>query len=199
MTLADEQAVRAVLAKYESVIFKSVQDGWNDWLDSSLSGRLLFQARSRACLVYDFIVQRAMSAIDGDAAVRVIRRDETAKFIFAGTVALRFKKANDNGLGSNIQTQATLGFVEQQQEFPGFPDVHKVEVVYVLNRLQTRIDEVFVTARDGDTRLWSYSITPATTADVIPMPIIPTPSVERVARVRLRGGVDGEQNKTGEK
>ena len=199
MTMADEQAVRAILANYETILFNATHGGWEDWRALQLGGRLLFPARSRACVVYDFIVQRAMTALADDKAVRVIQRDETVKFIFADTVALRFKKANDNGLGSNIQTQATLGFVEQQQELPGLPNVHKVEVVYVLNRLQTRIEQVLVAARDGDICLWNYDIAPDTGAQVIPLAMPNTGDGGRGARVKLRVVDEGKQHETGEK
>ena len=162
-----------------------------------LAGRLLFLGRSRACLVHDFIVQRAIAAFTGDAAVRTIRRDETAKFVFAGQVALRFKKADDNGLGSNIKTEATLDFVEQQQELPGIPNVHKIEVVYILNRLQTQIERVVVVARDGDVRLWNYVIAPATTAEIVPLPVA-KPQPEPGARIRIRGGNKNQKKETGE-
>lgn len=194
MTLADQQAVRAVLANYETHIFHAVSAGWEDWRALQLGGRLLFVARSRACLVYDFIVQRAEEALADDTAVRVLKRDETAKFVFSDIVALRFKKAADNGLGSNIHTQATLGFVDQQQELPGFPDVHKVEVVYVLNRLQTKVEQVLVVARDGNVRLWSYVLSPGTSAEIIPLPLVSAVDTDhRGARVRLRAIDEGKK------
>jgi hypothetical protein len=201
MPMADKQTVRAALAPYESMLSRAVHGGWDDWRALPLGGRLLFPARSRACVVYDFIVQRAMAAFRDDQAVRAVRRNETVKFVFAETVVLRFKKANDNGLGSNIQTQATLGFVEQQQQLPGLPNLHKVEVVYVLNRLQTRIDQVLVAARDGDVCLWNYDITPDTGAKVIPLPMpVPVPGDSgRGARVKLRSLDEGKQQDTGEK
>jgi hypothetical protein len=199
MTLADELSVRAILGKFENVLFNAIHGGWGDWQALQLGGRLLFPARSRACVVYDFIVQRAMAVLAGDNDVRVIQRDETVKFIFADKVALRFKKANDNGLGSNILTQATLGFVDQQQELPGLPDVHKVEVVYVLNRLQTRIEQVQVAARDGDTCLWSYDIAPDTSAKVIPLPAPNTGDSGHGVRIKIRAVDERKQNETGEK
>lgn len=199
MPMADEQAVRAVLAKYETVLFTAFHGGWDDWRALPLGGRLLFPARSRACIVYDFIVQRAMAALGDDEAVHILRRDETVKFVFADTVVLRFKKASDNGLGSNIRTQATLGFVDPQQELPGMPDMHKVEMVYVLNGLQTRIEQVLVAARDNDVCLWNYEIAPDTGAAIIPIPV-PTPSDGgRGTRVKLRIVDEGKKHDTGEK
>ena len=199
MPMADEQAVRAVLAKYETVLFTAFHGGWDDWRALPLGGRLLFPARSRACIVYDFIVQRAMAALVDDKAVRIVRRDETVKFIFADIVVVRFKKANDSGLGSNIRTQATLGFVDPQQELPGMPDMHKVEMVYVLNDLQTRIDQVLVAARDNDVCLWNYEIAPAGGAAIIPLPTPVPGDGGRGARVKLRVVEEGKKHETGEK
>jgi hypothetical protein len=195
MTEANEDIVRSVLAPYETKLFQAVHGAWADWKAVGLAGRLLFLGRSRACLVHDFIVQRAITAFTGDAAVRTVRRDETAKFVFAGQVALRFKKADDNGLGSNIETEATLDFVEQQQELPGIPNVHKIEVVYILNKLRTQIERVVVVARDGNVRLWNYVIAPATTAEIVMLPIA---KPERGARIKIRGADKDPKKETGE-
>lgn len=199
MPIADEQVVRATLAKYETTFFSAFHGGWEDWRALQLGGRLLFPARSRACVVYDFIVQRAMAALVDDKTVNVIRRDETVKFLFGGGVALRIKKANDKGLGSNIKTQATLGFVEQQQDLPGMPGVHKVEMVYVLNHLQTKIEQVLVAARDGDICLWNYGITPNGASMVVPLPTPQPGDGDRGARVKLRVVDEGKKYETGEK
>jgi hypothetical protein len=194
MIRADENIVRGVLRSYEDAIFKAVHGAWSDWRELPLGGRLLFPGRTRACLVHDFMVQRAIAAWTGDSAVRVIRRDETAKFVVVDQVLLRFKKADDRGLGSNIPTQASLGFIGQQHDLPGIPNVHKVEVVYALNRLQTQIDRVVVVARDGDALLWDYAIAPATTAEVISLPVLPSAPAQG-ARVKIRKADEGDKKK----
>ena len=198
MIESDEDAVRSTLAPYEAKLLQAVHGAWDDWKALGLGGRLLFPARSRACLVHDFIVQRASAAFSGDSAVRVIRRDETAKFVFADRVLLRFKKADDSGLGSNIETQAILNFVEQQQELPGIPNVHKVEAVYVLNTLSTQIERVVIVARDGDVRLWDYVIAPTTTADIVTLPLVVKPQAGRGAKVKVRAVVEDQKKETGE-
>ncbi len=198
MIRADEDVVRRVLQPYEDAIFQAVHGAWSDYQELNLGGRLLFPGRSRACLVHDFMVRRAISTWTDDTAVRVIRRDETAKFVVADQVLLRLKKADDRGFGSNIPTQASLGFIEQQHEPPGIPNVHKVEVVYLLNRLQTQIDRVVVVARDGDELLWDYVIAPAATADVISLPSAGSSEPERGARIKVRKSHDDKKEETGE-
>jgi hypothetical protein len=198
MIRADEDIVRGVLRSYEDAIFKAVHGAWSDWRELPLAGRLLFPGRTRACLVHDFMVQRAIAAWTGDRAVRVIRRDETAKFVVAEQVLLRFKKADDRGLGSNIPTQASVDFTEQQHDLPGIPNVHKVEVVYALNRLQTQIDRVAVVARDGDSVIWDYAMTPVTTAELITLPTQTSEPIKGV-RVRVRKADDADEKKDGSK
>lgn len=186
MIRADEDIVREVLRPYEDTIFKLVHAAWDDWRALFLGGRLLFPGRARACLVHDFIVQRAITAWADDNAVRVLRQDETAKFVVNNRVLLRFKKADDRGLGSNIATQASLNFTDQEQELPGIPDAHKIEIVYVLNRFQTQIDRVVVVARDRDERLWDYALAPAQTAAIISLPLAPSADMPRGARIKVR-------------
>ena len=198
MIRADEEVVRKTLQHHEGTILQAFQGGWDDFRELPLGGRLLFPARTRACLVHDFVVQRAITAWDGNSSVRVIRRDETVKFVIADQVLLRFKKADDRGLGSNIPTQASMDFVEQQHELPGIPNVHKVEVVYVLNRFQTQIDRVVVVARDGDERLWDYVVMPETTAEVVPLPLVAAAEPDRGARVKLRKDENNTKTENGE-
>jgi hypothetical protein len=196
--IADENVVREVLNPYENGIYQAIHGAWNDFKELNLGGRLLFPSRSRACLVHDFMVQRVISSLADDNTVRVMRRDETVKFLIADQVLLRLKKADDRGLGSNIPTQASLDFIGQQFEIPGIPDVHKIEVVYLLNSMQTQVDKVVVVARDGDDRLWDYAIIPTTTADVIQLPLTPIAEPERGARVKVRNIKDDKKKDTGE-
>jgi hypothetical protein len=195
MTEADEDVVRGVLAPHETKLFQAIHGAWDDWKALGLGGRLLFPGRTRACLVHDFIVQRAIASFTDDPAVRTLRHDETAKFLFAGKVVLRFKKADDNGLGPNIETEATLDFIDQQQELPGIPNVHKVEAVYILNKLRTQIERVVVVARNGNVRLWGYVIAPTTTAEIVPMPVA-KPQPDRGARIRIRGAAKDQKKET---
>jgi len=201
MIRADKDAVRAALELHHDIVFDVVHGAWKEWQALGLSGRLLFPGRSRACLVHDFMVQRAINAWTDDASVRVIQHDETAKFVVGNAVLLRFKKADDRGLGANIPTQAALDFAEQQHELPGIPNVHKVEIVYVLNHLQTQVDRVVVVARDGNVRLWDYIIERKGGTDVIPMPILPAePDQERRVKIVVRkpASTDDKTSEAGE-
>ena len=180
MIWADEEIVRNILQHYEDMIFQVFHGGWERFPRASLGGRLLFLGRSRACLVHDFMVQRAISACrmttlrPGDPSRTKQRNLSSPIKCFFGS-----RKADDRGLGSNIPTQASMNFVEQQQELPGIPTSTRSRVVYMLNRLQTQIDRVVVVARDGDERLWDYVILRPMTADVVSLPMAPNAELVR--------------------
>jgi hypothetical protein len=188
MAVAIEADVRRALARWESAIQDIVRGAWADWLALPNRSRLRF-SRTRANVVHDLMVDRGIAAFNGEADVRVIMKDETAKFLFDRHVLVRFKKGGGKGLGSNIETQAVLAFTDPQLLIPGLPDVQKVDVVYVLNDLQTMIDRVAVTARDNDVRLWFYDITDRRGAPVLPLPLPSAPD-EGGKVVRLRPRLD---------
>lgn len=197
MTVADELVVRDVLARHEKTLVSAILDGWEEWRALGLGGRLLFIPRSRACLVYDFIAKNAVNALDGQAGVHILCKDETVKILFDDRVVLRFKKASDNGLGSNIETQATMDFVDQQLALPGMPNAHKVEVVYILNHLRTQISQIAVVARDGDKCLWSYLLPIESDTAVIDLPRPVEPLLPVAPRVKLRVAHKDQKKETG--
>ena len=113
---------------------------------------------------------------DGEPRVRVLQKDETVKLLVDDSLLLRIKKANDDGLGSNIQTQAVLEFVCQEPDIPGLlGELHKIEICYFEDETGAEIGAVFVTARDNNTKLWSYEIgrPEAISATIIPFPTGP--------------------------
>ena len=83
--------------------------------------------------------------------VRIINGHETFKFLLDDQVLFRFKKGNEAGLSVNVPTQLALAFHNHNQDLLGLADVHRVEVVYQLNWLETEIFDVIVV---GATRTW---------------------------------------------
>ncbi len=192
MAIAVETDVRNVLLEFEETILDAVYGAWRDWLASPHRAQIRFR-RTRANLVHDFMVHRAVAAFDAHPDVHVIHQDETAKFLLKQKVLMRLKKGDANSLGSNIETQAVLAFTDPQMTIPGLPDVQKVDVVYVLNDLQTAVDRIAVTARDNDVRLWSYEIEDRRIAPVLPLVQLTDPK-EGGNVVRLRTRTNSQAN-----
>ena len=191
MSIAIKSFIQSELALFEDEIFEIIMSAWKQYQELEAGFRY---DRTRACAVNDYIIQTAMDRWGSLSQVRISQRNETALFIFNQVVALRFKKAGSNGLGSNNPTQASLAFDNAQEDIPGIPNVQKVEVLYELNDLHTKIRRVSIAARDGSHKMWDYEIV-GSGAEVV-TPEFPAPSLPSQTNVvRLRGL--GSQSKSG--
>ena len=179
------EEVKNALEPYHNQIRQVVEDGYDEW-QRVLGFRLasgyspVLYSRTVANYVFDAIARNARSVFGNDGAVRIRQESQTIKFIFAGTVIVRFKKGDEDHLGKNILTQAIMDYLDPQQTLPGFPaEAAKVEIVWTPNEIGTAIDDVIVVARDGNTVLWSYSIGDAADeagdSSILPFPTGPVP------------------------
>ncbi len=147
-----------------------------------------FSDRTRASAVFDFMKRRALEEFQGDANIRALPKGQTVHFLFRNQILVRFKKANGAGIGSNIETQSVLEFVDPQLNIPDLlPEIYKVEICYHVNQLGTGISEIAVTARERKSKLWSYELQRDGGAEILELPIrkpvdIPAP----VVRIRKR-------------
>jgi len=169
MPIADQGQVKDTLDGF-TVRLRAVLDrAMEDWR-ATPNKSWFFYARDRSGFIFSLIARHALTEFDGDSDVHVIREPQTVKFVFQDRVLARFKKGNANGVGSNIETQAVLNYIDPQGSFAGLPDVHRVEIVYQLNILGTGYAEVAVVARNHRTRVWAYPLTGRPTADIVPLP-----------------------------
>jgi hypothetical protein len=172
MPVPDESEVKSVLEDFHDRIRLIVDGAWSEWNEFPGRGKLVFEPRARAVLVFDYIPRRAIEQFDGDKSIRVLVKKQTIQFLFKDRVLLRFKKGNAKGMGSNIRTQAVLDFIDPQRIIPGLvPEIMKVEVCYSVDDLGVNLDEVEVIARDDTSRIWAYPLDPSgPAASVIPFP-----------------------------
>lgn len=175
MPLAKIEEVQDVLADFETRIRGVVERAWTDWKEVPGRGRFMF-SRTRSNIVFDFICQHAAIEFADDPEIHVIEKGGTLQFLFRDRILVRFKKGNAKGIGSNIQTQAVLEFIDPQLTIPGLPEVHKVEACYKTDALGTHLEQLAIVARNRTRRIWSYEIDgTAPAADVILIPAGPGP------------------------
>jgi len=188
-----QDEVRHILTDFEQRIRAILDRAWTEWLEMPKKGKL--SARSRASVVFDFIKDHALTEFDGDPDIHPVMEGQTVKFLFRDQVLIRFKKANSKGIGSNIETQAVLEFVDPQLSIPQFlPDIFKVEVCYVLDKLATKMEMVAVTKRSRRRKIWSYPIFGGEASNVIELPPRPSgPSDNALPQVRPRKTADKPQ------
>jgi hypothetical protein len=125
-------------------------------------------------MVFERLADHLQEQFADDPGVRFVFRDETIKIVFDEYIVVRVKKANAFGVGQNIETGAITQFIEAQLEIDGLAGLLKVEIVYVLNRLQTAMRSIVAHARDGDMQLWVWTLGEgATGAEIVPFPLPP--------------------------
>jgi hypothetical protein len=182
-----EWHVRQILTpEREAIIDHCYVRALNDWMNSPDRSKLSRWQRTRANNLFEYLTNHLVVEFESDSGAKFIWATETFKLILDNELIIRFKKANRNGVGSNIGTNAELNFCDPQMEIPGWPEVQKVEVDYKLNVTGTAISEINVVARDGEKALWSYLINPSGGAPILPItpPQPSTPTVDDMVRPR---------------
>lgn len=173
MPVPNEMQVRAVLQSFDETLVNIVLRAWGECAEDR--SRYSFK-RTLRCIMHETVVRMARAALDGVPGVRVLERYETAYFIFNGVVA-RIKHGDEKGLGRNNPTQSSFAFINpdaEQWELPlGLPDEQRVDITYLLNQIETRVEQVLVTGRDADTALWSYALYPRGAMPIAVLPIAP--------------------------
>ena len=117
-----------------------MRGAWDDWLKSSEYGKSRF-TRTRACVVQERIIDRAFRVFP--SSIKPIEKNNTVSFIKDNQVLFRFKKADPKYFTHNVQTNLALAFHNHQKSFPEFGEIDfaRVEVVYVLDKTETEIQQ----------------------------------------------------------
>ena len=183
MSVPRKEIVQSILNGQTDSIVAAVLGAWRDWLSSPYNGRWRCR-RSRANFVWEQIIERAHLLFDGVPDVEIIEGHETFKFLVNDRVLFRFKKGDAAGLSANVPTQLALAFHDHEKNLFGLPAVHRVDIVYRLNRLETAIDDVIVVAREEDKVAWTFSLLHSDSVAVLPPS--PAPSNEPDAAIVRR-------------
>jgi hypothetical protein len=154
---SEEDVVRKIMEPHEASLIEAAYGALEDW-KAVKKAVFLHYSRSRANVIWESFINRAISTFDSDTDVSIIQEAQTARFIFSGLVLLRFKLADKNGISRNYPTQLALDYNDPQMEIPGLPKAIRVDFVYILNQDKTEIKRLMIVKRNGDTTSWSYPI-----------------------------------------
>jgi hypothetical protein len=176
MPLPVEGYINPIVRPYEERIVKIETRAWDTWWKSSAK-RTYGYKRVRACAVHELMVREARKEFSGERGVRIVEGQETIYLLIKDRVILRLKKGDHRGLGQNNPTQQSLALISASADIYalplGLPDVQRADVTYILNRLETRIDQVLIVGREGRRKLWDYAIYPREAAPVTMFPVKP--------------------------
>jgi hypothetical protein len=197
--MTSEDDVRDIVPpEREARLYRSFDQAWDDVQKDR--HKYPIWARTRAGMVFERLAIRLQENFADDPGVRFVFATETVKIVFDEKLLVRCKKADSQGLGHNIPTQANDLFCDQGS-LPGIAPLDKIEVVYVLNAYGTEIKRIVVQARDGDVRLWSYEIddtalpAAATIAPFPTPPVLPPPDLSEIVQPRSKPAAKDETDK----
>ena len=195
MPAPKKDIVVPIIGEHRQSIVDIVLGAWDDWRNSKHLG-VWRTKRGRANFVWEQIIDRAHFVFDGSKSVIIRKSGETFLFLVDGQVCFRFKKADHVGLSANIPTQLALAFHNHQLDLPGLHDLHRVEIVYQLNFLETEIFDVLIVGRDNDVVAWTHSLLDiGETVMPLPMPISAPPASTTRRLVQQRSAPKVQERK----
>lgn len=185
--MRNQDEVQTLLKAIQAPLTRVVMGAWADWREVAPKIGRRF-ARTPANVIYERMIARAVSEFESMPGMHILSGHQTVHFVYQDAVRFRFKKGDEKGLSRNYPTQMALAFNDQTSDLFGAPTITRVDIVYQLDGLQTRVTDVSVVARHDMSVLWSYSLTAmeSKSAEVIAFtPKAPSP-VESLVRPKVQ-------------
>jgi hypothetical protein len=135
-----------------------VLGAWADYLALPEMARITFSSITRANVVHDQTVQRAVRYFSSVEGVKIIDLQKLSLFILDQRIALRFKKFDNEILSRNQPTKQVADFRAQTQ-LPGIEAMHNLEAGYVLNETEQEIRMVYLVCPNMNRNYWEMEIT----------------------------------------
>jgi len=110
---------------------------------------------TQANCIYDHILARIQSLLDGRKGVRFIVAQGLTLLVIRTRYAIKFKKLSETGVSSNVRTEQSDAF-DQQNELEGMPAraIH-LKVGYVPDPSSTLIERLLVVCPNGQGVAWA--------------------------------------------
>ena len=136
-----------------------VNECYRNFLNSGYGVRWEF-ARDRASFINaEFKViaeEKLLSTETYNINSRII--DHTVYYWLNDKYVFRFKKADRNGLSSNIPTKASLAYTTQGKHMAGLGVLPRFDICHIPNDLGTAANDILVVARNGKSILFKFSL-----------------------------------------
>ncbi|HUH57466.1 MAG TPA: hypothetical protein VL020_03000 [Pseudomonadales bacterium] len=183
MAAISNDDLESLISPYSSLISEAVLEAWAGYLKTPK--RHLYCARTRANVVWDLVTAALEAALDPLPKMHVSRSNNSCLFMIGQVMAFRFKKADASGMSSNYPTQMAVAFHDPEQLILGIPEAARTELVYVLNKLETEINEIKFIRRNGDVMIWDHVIYNSSMVEVVKPESTENEQDKSVARRKL--------------
>ncbi|HEV3339873.1 MAG TPA: hypothetical protein VG125_05940 [Pirellulales bacterium] len=173
-----EEAVRAMMQPYRSILCDCTHGGWADWQNEvTESGRSRLSPTTRAGVVHNFTIARLKLALSANLNIQICERLGFFKFYVSNgddLAVVRFKRLGRDRCARNVRTKQqkkwyALATIDGIRE-----EATRVTVGYMLDLSQTKIEDILVTLQFRKDVLWYFSIDDGT-AQIMQRPVAPAP------------------------
>jgi hypothetical protein len=188
MAIPDRDEVVSILERNDRDVRcrRAIESAWSivktqypslSWFRRKTTGR---------SLMWEHSVEAVIDALADDRDIRAISHHDTVSFIMNDTVLMRLKKADGSLITSNYPTPLAGLFHRHERDLFGHEGHQRIELVHVLNPLQTDLVWIGVVARDDHKNvLWEHELRTGTggaTIHQLPIQPRPTPAADTVLR-----------------
>jgi hypothetical protein len=145
MSFMAQEQVEQILKNELPLIRQCIRMGWDRYMkDYPIALRTEHSSRSRASLVHDHIVMFARQILEPRQGICCHEINKLFIVSFDCGIAIRFKKLDECFRASNIRTQQSMDFMEQE-DLPEIQAAVKLQAGYRLNMLETDLEGIYVT------------------------------------------------------
>lgn len=164
MLIEFDDANHAMLPYFDR-LWGVIDGAWKDWeTEISPKVRSLSSARSRACMVNDFMRIRGIRLTEEDASIKVIIKQQMFVLVFnppnfQGCIGVRLKKLDEDGLSKNQPTAQVQDF-RGQLPLPEIEADYHLEAGYVVDRFGSELVSIDLVCPSGNGNYWKAEILP---------------------------------------
>lgn len=163
--LIEFDAVNDAMGPYFDSLWAVINGSWVDWnKEISPKVRAMASARTRACLVNDFMRTRGTRLTMDDQNVTVVIHQQMFVLVFSppgfdGSIGIRLKKLDEDGLSRNQPTGQVRDF-RGQLMLPGVQADYHLEAGYVIDRFGSELSSIDLVCPAGAGIHWKAEIVP---------------------------------------
>ena len=200
MPTPNEDVVRRILAKdaRDVRIRACIEGSWANLLEKYLDRPRWRRKSTTRAVMWENSVEAVANEFESDGGIKPVGHFDTMSFIADDTVLFRLKKAATTLFSVNYPTPLAELFHVHREDLFGHDGHHRVEVVHVFNRFQTKLDWIGVVARDKRRVIWKFEL-PGGAAAVSVITVTPPPTRPAADTVlRPAAGTVAPEKKTDE-
>lgn len=201
MLIEFDVTYKAMLPYFDR-LWEVIHGSWNDWnTEVSTKVRAIASTRTRACMVNDFMRSRGARLAEGDPTVTVVLKRQMQVLVFSpegfeGSIGIRLKKLDEDGLSRNQPTGQVQDF-RGQLPLPGIRADYHLEAGYVVDRFGSALSSVDLVCPSGEAIYWKAEIVPQNVNQNLAN-LFPQETIEQPKTVQVRKKADKETGESDE-